>query len=131
MKKLTLIFTLLFSTVMFSSPSYAEWKNVGKNDVGDTYYVDFDRIGKHDGYVYFWQLDDYLEPLQVAGKTFFSGRIFYKGECELLKYKRLSLTFYKGQMGTGAGWEVEGDKEWQYYPPNSLGKTKLKMVCSR
>ena len=27
MKKLTLILTLLFSTVMFSSPSYAEWEN--------------------------------------------------------------------------------------------------------
>ena len=34
MKKLILIFTLLFSTVMFSSPSIAVWTKVGENVVG-------------------------------------------------------------------------------------------------
>ena len=54
MKKLTLIFTLLFSTVMFSSTSSAEWTEIGENVGRDTYYVDFERIRKVDGYVYFW-----------------------------------------------------------------------------
>ena len=53
MKKLTLIFTLLFSTVMFSSPSYAEyfsspsdaeWTKVNKDADGNTNYVDFESI---------------------------------------------------------------------------------------
>ena len=62
MKKLLLIFTLLFSTLMFSTPSYGEWTKVGANVRGTNFYVDFDRIRKHDGYVYFWTLNDYLKP---------------------------------------------------------------------
>ena len=63
MKKLTLIFTLLVSTVMFSSPSYSEWTNVGESvENGTTFYVDFERIRKHGGYVYFLWLSDYLKP---------------------------------------------------------------------
>jgi len=60
MKKLILI--LLFSTVMFSSPSYAEWTKVNKDADGNTNYVDFERIRKHVGYVYYWELSDYLKP---------------------------------------------------------------------
>ena len=66
MKKLFLIFTLLFSTLMFSTPSYAEWTKVGSNVEGDVFYVDFDRIRKHEGYVYFWELIDYLKPTKFG-----------------------------------------------------------------
>ena len=46
MKKLTLIFTLLVSTVMFSSPSYSEWTKVNEDVKGNSFYVDFERIKK-------------------------------------------------------------------------------------
>jgi hypothetical protein len=62
MKKLTLIFTLVFSTVMFSSPSYSKWTKVDETANGNTYYVDFERIRKVDGYVYFWRMENWLEP---------------------------------------------------------------------
>ena len=52
MKKLLFIFTLVCSTVGFSSPSFAEWTKIGENVYGTTFYVDFTRIRKHDGYVY-------------------------------------------------------------------------------
>ena len=55
MKKSLLIFTLLFSTLMFSSASYAEWTKVTEN-VNGTYYVDFARIGKYADYIKFWEL---------------------------------------------------------------------------
>ena len=61
MKTLALILAFTFS-VMFPSPSFAEWKKVGSNVDGDTFYVDFDRIRKHDGYVYCGQLFDLLKP---------------------------------------------------------------------
>ena len=62
MKKPLLIFTLLFSTLMFSTPSYGEWTEVSSNVYGDPFYVDFERIRKHGGYVYFWILTDFLKP---------------------------------------------------------------------
>ena len=57
MKTLTILLAIIF-TVMFSSPSFADWKKVSENVDGDTYYVDFERIRKHGGYVYFWDLQD-------------------------------------------------------------------------
>jgi hypothetical protein len=63
MKKLLLIFTLLFSTLMFSTPSYGEWTKVTSSGNGaNTTYVDFERIRKHGGYVYWWDLLDRLKP---------------------------------------------------------------------
>ena len=62
MKKLLTILTLIF-TLMFSSTSYAEWTKVSENvEDGDSFYVDYDRIRKHDGYVYCWEMGDYLKP---------------------------------------------------------------------
>ena len=46
--------------MLLSAPSYAKWTKVGENVYGSTFYVDFERIRKGDGYVYFWGLNDYL-----------------------------------------------------------------------
>ena len=35
---------------------------MGKGVSGKNYYVDFERIRKHGGYVYYWIMDDFLEP---------------------------------------------------------------------
>ena len=63
MRKLTLLLTtLVFSLTMFASTSYAEWTKVDESVDGDTFYVDFERIRKVDGYVYWWSLRDYSKP---------------------------------------------------------------------
>ena len=54
--KFTAILSLIFA-IMFSLPSYAKWTQVTKNSTA-TFYVDFERIQKVDGYVYFWDLTD-------------------------------------------------------------------------
>ena len=66
MKNLLLILTLLFSSVFFSSPSYAEWTKVSSSGGGaDTYYADFERIRKHDGFVYYWT-DSFLGAINMG-----------------------------------------------------------------
>jgi hypothetical protein len=125
MKKLILI--LLFSTVMFSSSSYAEWTNVVKN-IKATFYVDFERIRKHDGYVYWWELIDFLKP--TSGML--SGEIYKQGDCKLFRLKRLSVSFHNEPMGGGTGETVnEPDKEWRYPSPNSINEVILKQVCNQ
>ena len=66
MRKQTILFVLLVPTVMFSSPSYAKWTKVSENVDGDILYVDFERIRKHGGYVYYWRLRDGLKPSPVG-----------------------------------------------------------------
>ena len=130
MKTLLLIFTLLFSTVVFSSPSYAEWTKIGENVDGTTFYVDFERIRKHDGYVYFWSLNDYLKPFRGV----LSDKAYYQVDCKLLRYKALSGSFHKEPMGRGIGDTPpipKSHKDWSYPSPNSAIEFILKSVCSR
>ena len=128
MKNLLIIFTLLFSTVFFSSPSYAEWTKVDEGASGDTYYVDFERIQKHGGFIYFWYIRDYLNP-ETNGDL--SGKEYRQGDCKLFRYKILSSSFHKEPMGGGTSFPhpfflIE---DWKS-TGNSIDGTILKSVCS-
>ena len=127
MKTLLTIFTLVF-TVMFSSTSFGGWTKVGKNMSGDTFYVDFERIRKHDGYVYWWDLTDYLKPKNEK----LSSKIYYQGDCKLFRFKMLSFVHHKQPMGRDTG-DSNSPKnpEWRYPPPNTVIEKILKFVCSR
>ena len=98
---------------------------------GDTYYVDFGRIRKHDGYVYFWRLRDYLKPEKDGD---LSSKVYYQGDCKLFRMKNLSFSFHKEPMGGGIG-DIppipKKHQSWKYPSPNSLNEIMLKTVCSR
>ena len=132
MKSLLLIFTLLFSTLMFSSPSYAKWEKVGENVHGDTFYVDYERIRKHGGYVYWWELTDLLKPIKHGH---LSGKIYVQGDCKSFRSKNLSFLQHKQSMGRGSR-DNDFDynpknPEWEYPIPESVSEGILKSVCSR
>jgi hypothetical protein len=95
MRNLLLIFTLLFSTVVFFSSSYADWTKLGEN-VKATFYVDFERMRKVDGYVYYWTLQDYLKPSPYGD---LSDKFYYQGDCKQFRYKNLSGSFYAQPIG--------------------------------
>ena len=126
MKKLILI--LLFSTVMFSSSSYAGWTQVSESVDGDVFYVDFERMRKHDGYVYWWELINNLKPNEWGS---LSTKIYHQGDCKLFRFKHLSYRFHKEPMGGGTGVVEESGKEWRYPPPQSVDEFILKQVCNR
>ena len=128
MRKLTLILTtLIFFSLMFSSTSFAGWTKVSENAIA-TNYVDFERIKKHDGYVYWWELNDWLEPNETGD---LSAKSYIQGDCKKFRYKNLSWSFHKGSMGGG---EISltsntPDKDWNYPPPDSSTEIVLKVVC--
>jgi hypothetical protein len=127
MKNLLTISTLVF-TLMFSSTSFAGWTKVTQNSVY-THYVDFERIRRVDGYVYFWNMFDYPKINEFGN---FSVQRYDQGDCKLFRYKMLSVSAHKKPMGGGTG-EVHNvpDKEWTYPPPSSSIESILKSVCSR
>jgi hypothetical protein len=127
MKKLTLILSLVF-TVNLSFPSYAEWVKVAENVDGSTYYVDFERIRKVDGYVYYWVLSDFLKPNDWGN---LSSKIQKQGDCKLFRFKKLSASFHTQPMGGGTGESYSPkNPEWKYPPPNTGGDVILKKVCT-
>ena len=113
MKKSLLTFTLLFSVTLFSSASYAEWTKASEDVKGNTSYLDFERVRKHDGYVYFWSLSDYLKPDEFG---WLSGKVYYQGDCKLFRYKDLSFSLHKEPMGGGSG-DSNSPKnpKWEYH----------------
>ena len=126
MKTLLTIFTLVF-TVMFSSTSFAGWTKVSEN-VHGTFYVDFERIRKVDGYIYFWWLSDFLKPNKWGS---LSAQAYSQGDCKLFRTKYLEDLYYKGQMGKGNrnGGSNKPDKNWTYPNPDSVHEMLLKSVC--
>ena len=115
----TLLTVLVLS--LLSTPVFAEWKRVSENKFGTTFYVDFDRIRKHGGYVYWWELTDRLKPDQFGD---LSDKTYRQGDCKLFRYKNLSDSYHKEPMGEGtpSKYSNEPDKEWGYPPPNSSGE---------
>ena len=133
MKNLLLIFTLLFTSVFFSSPSYAGWTKVdegtGSGNRGTIFYVDFERIRKHDGFVYFWKLMDYLK---LTKQGHLSSKIYSQGDCKSFRWKDLSFIPYKEPMGGGtAGRTFTPPDKWMYPVSYSMDETALKSVCNR
>ena len=115
-------------SVMFSSPSYAGWTKVSEGVDGRTYYVDFERIRKHDGFVYYWELSDYLTPSEQGHLSY---RGYMQGDCKLFRSKSLSYVFHKEPMGGGTADPINlKNPEWKYPPPNSNSENILKSVCA-
>ena len=127
MKTVLTIFTLLF-TVMIPSTSFAVWTKVDESVSGDTFYVDFERIKKHGGFVYYWNLTDYLEPDKWGD---LSNKMYIQGDCNLFRVRTLSYVFHKLPMGDGTGEAEEPvEKEkWSYPTPDAVEETILKVVC--
>ena len=128
MRKLTLLLTtLVFSlTMMFASTSYAKWTEVVKSVDGDTSYVDFARIRKHGGYVYYWSLSDFSKPFDQEN---LSAKVYSQGDCKLFRQKFLSFSSHKEPMGGGTGKPYTPPEKWDYPPPNSVREIILKKVC--
>jgi hypothetical protein len=121
-------YILLISTLMFSAGSWAEWTEVSEDVDGNKRYVDFDRIRKVNGLVYYWLIQDYLEPNKHGDMSY---KIYSKADCETMQRMKLSFSYYKLPMaeGTAAG-TFTPDPEWLYAPPDSLLEATLNAVCA-
>jgi hypothetical protein len=125
MKKLIILSTIIFS-VMVSSPSFADWTKVGKSVDGGTFYVDFERIRKHGGDVYWWELVDFMKPDKMGD---LSVKNYRQGDCKLFRFKQLSFLGYKEQMGQGTQ-KTYFLLGWRYPSPNSVNEIILQRVCA-
>ena len=136
MRMLKLLTTLTI-LIMTSTSASAEWIKVAKNS-GDSYYVDFGNINKKDGYVFFWNLTNYLQLAScfesdlgtVKYSKPLSSKTHYKGDCRMFRYKILNYSWHNDPMGKGIGIvDDTPDKDWTYPEINSVAGKILNSVC--
>jgi hypothetical protein len=123
MKKLLI---LLFS-ILISFNSYGEWERILTSSDGDTFYLDRDLIKKHEGFVYYWEMNDYLMPSKHG---IMSGKLYKQGDCGVNREKHLSFVFYEQPMGEGSGKTMTPPDEWVYPTPESISHFTLDFVCN-
>ena len=90
--------------------------------------MDLERIKKRDGKIYFWELVDFLKPVDGT----FSIMHYDEAECGSLKYRFLKTTWHTKPMGEGKSHQTFtnlSDGMWDYPSRNSLKERVLNVVC--
>ena len=113
--------------MLFSSSSYGEWEKVEIKNIENTYYIDFDKIEKVDGFVYWWDMTDLLK---LSPEKYSSVRGYKQGDCKLFKFKNVFFFFHKETKGEGVGDYYVSPVKWNKPSPNSISETALKLVCN-
>jgi hypothetical protein len=129
MKRLLLII-LLF---LISGPAYAEWVEVGANDVY-TRYVDRDTIRRKGDLVKMWVLDDYKTAKDEPGDSVLSGKVQVEYNCTKERARRLAWMNFSGNMGSGKVLCSDSDEqEWGPVSPGSLilDQAIWKLACAK
>ena len=127
MKKLLIFFIPLFTTLMFSSYSFGKWTKevTSENDI--TVYIDYDRINKKNGFIYYRVLYDRITPNRLGS---YSVMEVSQGDCVVYRLKILIQHQHKKNMGEGSYRTIKGSDNWIYPKTNSLYGYVLDKVCS-
>jgi hypothetical protein len=125
MKKL-LILTTFLSSLMVSSVANAEWTKVyTSDDEGGSAYVNFDRLKKRNGKLYYWALIDFHSM-----KGQWSLTMYQETECKRDRFKVLNSTTYSDRMGSGNVIGTDNTPmNWNYPAPGSYGEAIFDAVC--
>ena len=123
MKKLLI---LLFS-IMISFNSLGEWVLSNDNDGGD-YYIDFDSLQIADDSLYIWTMRDMLRPNEYGTLSMVA---YSQEDCIMLRSKTLKVLFYNQNMGKGEVIDSVNvtNPEWDYNPPDSIGRNATQIIC--
>ena len=124
MKKLL----VLLISLMISFNSFGEWSLVTQTKQNE-YYVDFDKISKNSGNVYYWMLSNFPSPPYAKGK---SSVELYEVNCNPpIKSRQRAMYFYNSTMGQGSP-VTDGSTNtgpWEYDIPGSIGEELSRVVC--
>ncbi len=129
MKNIFLKLTIVYLIIFLSFSAKADWTKVTVGSNGHVFYVDKNKITENDGYVYFWELIDYLNVNEHGD---LSAKIYIEGDCKNFKFKWVSLSYHKDAMGRDNTKVKKPSKVvsgWQTPEINSTSKKILKYVC--
>ena len=130
MKNPISILIVLFTFLFCFSIQTANWTRVTKGQNGHTFFIDMQNLNENRGYIYFWQLINYVEKDEYGD---LSAKIYVQAHCKTFKFKWLKVAYHKMLMGQD---QVKPDKpsklisDWQFPNFGSTAYAVLDHVCN-
>ena len=89
--------------------------------------MDADRLRKHNGLIYFWELEDFLKPTDGG----LSAITYKRGNCNIMSFNYLSISVHEQPMGGGkiVTSSNYNDEDWIYAKPHTVGEFFLRNAC--
>jgi len=120
--------TLITLTVSFTQNISADWLKIADIAGGGSAYIETDTIRKADGFIYFWDMQDYPVPNSWGS---LSTQVYYEADCRRGRVKTLTYVYYENNMGLGQAEEEEPyNKNWKYPSPNTITFNTLNIACN-
>jgi len=118
-----------FVLLLASSPAWAAWKNVGKEDNGTTY-ADPATVVKSGGTVRMWSLLDYNDFQRMVEVGYFSQKSLVEYDCKAGQTRGLNVALHAEHMGNGKViYADESPHEWEVLVPGTMGEVLWKFAC--
>ena len=127
-RHLTLLLGIALS-LLISLPLRADWVAISETADGNRFYVDLERIRSAGETKFSWVLIDYLKP---DSDGYWSGKIYQEVDCRVFRFRGLSYSFHKQQMGKDTGEDYTPDPSqvsWEYVPLGSAWDRVLTTIC--
>ena len=107
-------------------PWQKTWTEVVESPGGNRIYIDENTIREHNGYVYYWILNDASTP--ISGNK--SSKFYKKVDCGMSQFKILSMIVYKESMASGNKEDLGGKDEWIHPEFDNTARTLLDYACN-
>ena len=128
MNKSSVLLLALFST--FSSHANVEWTYLARDKFGHKIYVDYDRISKKNGFTYFWNLTNFIEPQALNTMSLIGFNML---DCKMPRqFTILQVSATDQYFGDGNGTtSFRPPENWVVPLPETVMESLLNEVCKR
>jgi len=122
-----LLVVIVFSLFIGTSAN-AEWERIGKTNLGDTYFADFENIKIEGKFIHYWEFLQYGEPTE----GYSSHKIYQKINCDNYSIKPLRFIFYIDKRGLSRGDTQESlIDHWTPIPRDSVTFEAAVILCRK
>ena len=124
--------------IIFSSNVYGEWTEFSRGiseGVETTLYINEEEISIIDGFIHYYILLDFSNPVKFdktffgTNGYFFSAKTKIQGDCDNNKLKILKFILFEKPMNQGKKYIERLDYNWIYPSPETSYQEILSLVC--
>jgi hypothetical protein len=117
---------LLVSVSAVTTPAAVGWTFIGKNTIGDQYFIDLATL-KKGAMSRAWFLTNYAARTKYGD---LSSKVLREADCREEKTRILAIRLYTEPMGAG---DLSGASDqpldWSYMTPDSMEESFVRIMC--